>query len=41
MDTGTLTLISGIVLLLVFALAGLSARRRRNARDGKAGTPDA
>lgn len=34
MDPATLTLISGVVLLLVFALVGWRARRRRTDRDG-------
>lgn len=39
MDPATLTLISGVVLLLVFALVGWRARGRRTDRDG--GTKDA
>lgn len=33
MDPQTLTVISGIVLLLVFALVGWRARRRRDAGE--------
>lgn len=40
MTPGTLTLISGVLLLLVFALVGWSVRRRGAARDTKSGDTD-
>lgn len=35
MDAQTLTIVSGVVLLIVFALVGLNMRRRRDRRKAK------